>query len=171
MRSWLSLRPKFWWSPWSTLLSCSPQMYFFAGRSLERELNAPNNASNLKLILWVLALWRVISRQRSELSSQKKGPVFMLLFIFLKLKTLISSMGVWGLQPSRYFLHPKYSYWQNCTQTAIQTLWVKIKTVSRTFISAIKAINWFLGHVLTQQSNGICSTAPALTPPLHGPDV
>lgn len=74
VRSWLSLRPIFWWSPWSALLSCSPQMYSFAGKSLEKELNSPNNTSNLKLILRVLAHWRVTSRDVSF--PAKKSPVF-----------------------------------------------------------------------------------------------
>lgn len=107
----------------------------------------------------MLALGRVITR---DLSFQaKKSPVVMLLFVFLKLKSLICSMGVWELQPSRYFLCPRHSCWQNWTQPAIQPFWVTIKTVSRTFISAIKAINWFLGHVLTQWRDGFCYSSPA----------
>lgn len=145
----------FWWRPRSALLSCSPQMYSSPGKSPEKELNSPNNPSNLKLIRRVLALWRVISKQRPELSSQKKVQFSCYCLFCWNWKLSFPAMGVWELQPSRYFLCPKRSYWQNPTQTAIQPLWVKIKTVSRTFISAIKAINWFLGHVLTQMKEWV----------------
>jgi len=47
----------------------------FAGKSLEKEWNSPNSTLNLQLILRVLALWRVTSKQRPELCSQEQVQV------------------------------------------------------------------------------------------------
>lgn len=138
-------------------------------KSLEKELNSPNNTSKLKSILRVLALWRDLSFPARK--KKKKVLFFYYCLFFRNWKLSFPAWEFWELQPSRYFFCPKHNYWQNCTQMPIQPLWVKIKTVSRTFISAIKAIKWFLGHVLTQQRNGFCCMAHTLTLPLHGTDV
>lgn len=165
------LRPMFCWSPWSALLCCSPQMYSFAGKSLEKELNSPNNSSNLRLILRVLALWRVISKQGPELSSQKKKSSFYVTVYFSETENSHFQHGSLRTATQQVFPLPQAQQLTQLYPNSNPAPWVKIKTVSRTFISAIKAINWFLGHVLTQRRNGVCCMAHTLTPPLHGTDV
>lgn len=92
----------------------------------------------------------------------KKSPVFMLLFILLKSETSGFQQGAGELWPSRYFLCPKHSYCQNCTQTAIQALWGKCPEHSLVQLKPLagsEAMSWlsqglgFAAHALNSSAH------------------
>lgn len=145
-------------------LSCSLQIYF--GKSPPKNnWNSPNNTSPLRLFL--LVLWRVTSKQRPELSSQKKVQ-FLCYYLFFWKWNLWFPAGSWSTVSQQVFPPPQAQLLPELHPNSNPGPWGKFQAVSRTFISAIKAIRQFWGRVLTQQGTGVCCTRPEL---LHHTEV